>query len=111
MLRMAHRYGQSIGRIARDLARQLQQRAHHVHDLHFVGTTKPDRGELDCPRRVLGELNRRPKRCERRATCLAELESTLYVAIDEDFLHGHFVGLMHCDEFGDASVNAREALD
>lgn len=110
MLRMTHRHGERVGRIARDLAGQLQQRTHHVHDLHLVGTTKAHRGELDRPRRVLGELNGRAERGEGRPTRLTELQRTFDVAIDEDFFDRHFLRSMQDNEIGHTRMDARQPL-
>ena len=111
MLRMTHRHGERVGGIARDLAGQLQQRTHHVHDLHLVGTTKAYRGKFDRPRRVLGELDGGAKRGEGRPTRLTELQRTFDVAIDEDFFDRHFLRSMQDNEIGDTRMDARQPLD
>ena len=111
MLRMTHRHGERVGGIARHLAGQLQQRTHHVHDLHLVGTTKAHRGELDRPRRVLSELDGRAERGESCPPRLTELQRTFDVAVDEYFFDRHFLRSMQDNEIGNSRMDTRQPLD
>jgi len=110
MLRMAQCHGERIGGVGREPSLDFEHRAHHVRDLHFLGTAKTHRRELDGARRVFRDLE--TIECgQSRAACLPKFERTVDIAVDEYFFDGNLLRRMLNDEIPHARVEPREARD
>lgn len=108
MVRMAKRHGERIGRIGGQTPLDLKHAAHHVSHLQFVRTAETDHCELDCTRRVFGELDRFSDGREGRTTSLSQLQGTIDITTDEDLFDSHLGGRKPCDELTHTGMNTRQ---